>query len=102
MWQKIADPLRENAIKRAVEFTGNAPLYGRWMMEVLERWPISSEQNLSNTSINRQAWIGHAAAWLAISSPEDITRSAWWLLTERQRDEANAMADKAIAEFETR
>jgi len=89
-------------LPKAVEFTGNAVLYGCWMMKALEMWPISCEQNLSHKSNNRQAWIGHAACFLAIGSPEDVTREAWWMLTDEQRDLANAQADIAIADFEKR
>lgn len=102
MWQKIDDALRDLMLSNAIQFTGNAALYGEWMMKALDAWPISCEQNLSHKSNNRQAWIGHAASYLAIGSPEDVTREAWWKLTQGQRDEANAMADIAILEFEKR
>lgn len=102
MWQKIPDDQRSEMVAKAKEFTGNAELYGEWMMKALDVWPISCEQNLSHKSTNRQAWIGHAACFLAIESPEDVTREAWWMLTDTQQNEANAKADLAIAEFERR
>jgi hypothetical protein len=102
MWQKVMDSEKETILPNAVKFTGNHELYGFWMLKVIDLWPISSEQNLSHKSINRQAWIGHAACYLAIQCPEDITREAWWLLTEDQREKANAVADIAITEFERR
>lgn len=102
MWQKLSDEQREAMLPRAVEFTGDAELYGSWMLKALDEWPISCEQNLSHKSQNRQAWIGHAACFLAIQCTEDVTREAWWKLTQEQRDLANAQADIAIAEFEKR
>lgn len=102
MWKKVMDFEREALIPRAIEFTGNAKLYGEWMLKSLDIWPISCEQNLSHKSNNRQAWIGHAACYLATNCPEDVTRAAWWQLTQEQRDLANAQADIAIAEFERR
>lgn len=85
---------------KAVEFTGNPELYGNWMLEVVEKWSIACEQNLSDTGMNRQAWIGHAACCLAINCPEDITREAWAHLSQEQRDLANAKADFAIELWE--
>lgn len=103
MWRKISNEQeRAKYLVEAIEFTGNAELYGKWMMEVLDRWPISCEQNLSNSSVNRRAWIGHAAVCIAINCPEDITREAWWKLSQQQQDEANEKATLAIKEWERR
>lgn len=100
MWQKISDDDRPLMLQRAIAFTGDAELYGLWMIKVLDEWPISCEQNLSDRSMNRRAWIGHAASYLAIQSPEDVTREAWWQLSDAQRDAANAKADLAIKAWE--
>lgn len=102
MWQKLLFFEREELLPKAIDFTGNALLYGEWMLKALELWPFSCEHNLSDKSQNRQAWIGHAACYLAIQCTEDVTREAWWKLTDEQRDLANAQADIAIAEFEKR
>ncbi len=103
MWRQSL-PADEEAVilARAVEFTGDAKLYGAFMMRVVKSWPFSTEHNLTNTSLNRQAWVGHAAASLAIGAPEYVTRKAWWMLTEQQRRKANRRADSAIRKFEER
>jgi hypothetical protein len=100
LWKKILGPDRDASVEKAVAFTGDAQLYGKWMMKVLIAWPISCEHNLSCSSMNRQAWIGHAACCLAIGCPEDVTREAWHRLTDEQRSDANAMADAAISTWE--
>jgi hypothetical protein len=102
MWRKINGSVREDFIQRAIEFTGNAKLYGSFMLRVIEEWPISCSQNLSATNINRQAWIGHAACCLAIGCPEELTRVAWHSLTQKQQDDANAQADNAIKLWEAK
>ena len=61
MWRNVQGTEREKFLKEAIEFTGNAELYGKWMMKVVEEWPFSCEHNLSCLDMNRQAWIGHAA-----------------------------------------
>lgn len=100
MWKTINGIERQKLLKNAIEFTSNAIKYGEWMMRVVNEWPVSCEQNLTAMDMNRQAWIGHAATCLAIGCPEDITRLAWHSLTQKQQDEANAEADKAIAFWE--
>lgn len=102
MWRLVSGAERSDLLAKAIEFTGNAKLYGGWMMRALEAWPFSCENSLSCVDMNRQAWIGHAATCLAINCPEDITREAWRYLTKQQQDDANAMADLAIGEWEMR
>jgi hypothetical protein len=102
MWRRIPASERPKMIHDAERFTGDAVLYGSWMTKVLDSWPISCEHNITDLSQNRRAWIGHAATCLAIGAPEDITRAAWGMLTRQQQDDANAMADRAISEWESR
>jgi hypothetical protein len=100
MWRQ--PPASEMALLLpvAVKFTGDHKLYGKWMMKVLKAWPISTEHNLTNISINRKAWVGHAGCCLATGIPEVVTRKAWGELSQLQQDKANDMARKAIAHFE--
>lgn len=100
MWRNISKEEETKYLSKAIEFTGNAELYGQWMLKVIELWPIACEHNLSATGINRQAWIGHSACCLAINCPEQVTRLAWHNLTQKQQDEANAKADYAIKLWE--
>lgn len=102
MYRTLSGDEKREYLKTATDFTGNAELYGSWMLKVLEAWPVSCEQNLTDTGMNRRAWVGHAACCLATSCPEDITREAWGSLTQQQQDDANAKADQAIAIWESR
>lgn len=100
MWRKVTADEESEFLRKAIEFTGNAELYGSFMLRVAKEWPFACEQNLSSPSVNRRAWIGHAACCLAIQCPEYITRQAWWMLTEEQRVAADAQADAAISAWE--
>lgn len=80
----------------AIVFTGNAELYGDWMLKVCEEWRNSCEHNLTKSG-DKRAWIGHAAVAMAIKCPEDIVREAWGHLSDEQRDNANNKASEAIA-----
>lgn len=100
MWRPESKADMTEFLDKAIEFTGNAELYGTWMLKVLDQWPVTTRQNLSDRRQNRKAWIGHAACCLAINCPEQVTRAAWWKLTETQRNEANQKAQEAIEKWE--
>lgn len=99
MYRIIPKHERELMLEKAISFTGNAELYGEWMLRVVEKWPISCEQFLTDPHINQKAWIGHAACCLAIECPEYITRKAWKSLSQKRQDEANEKASLAILEW---
>ena len=108
LWEEVSHNMwgvcsnKFEMLEWAIGFTGNADLYGSWMVKVVEDWQYSCEHNLSNKTQNRKAWIGHAACAYANKCPEDIVRRAWSHLTEKQQSEANAKADEAIALWEKR
>lgn len=99
MWDRAE---KDGQLEAAIAFTGNAVLYGKAMMRVINEWPVSCEHNLTDLNQNRRAWIGHAAACLEIGCPEHVTRKAWGYLTQLQRDEANEQATQAILAWERR
>lgn len=101
MWRSVGGKERLAFLRRAIEFTGDAKLYGSFMRRVLVEWPVSCEHHLTDTGMNRKAWIGHSATCLAIGCPEDITRAAWGYLTASQQDEANEEARLAIVAWES-
>lgn len=98
MWGTVDN--KKEWLEKAIAFTGDHMLYGSFMFRVIEEWPVSCENALTDHSINKQAWIGHAATALALGCPEDITKSAWGHLTHEQQKLANDQADNAIALWE--
>jgi hypothetical protein len=98
MWGSVGD--RRAATQKAIKFTGDHVLYGRFMLRVVNEWPVSCENALTDYAINRKAWVGHAACALALGIPEDITRLAWGKLTDEQRLLANKKAERAIQQWE--
>ena len=65
----------------------------RW---VAYNWPFSAEMNLTNRGLNRQAWLGQAACCHKHGVPEYLTKKAWHLLNDDQRNIANGVADEVI------
>lgn len=94
MWGDVVDPIY--MLEKAINFMGNHELYGEHMIKVINGWPNSCTNALTDDSLNKRAWIGQAACSLAIGCPEDITRKAWGKLTDEQRFLANKKADRAI------
>jgi hypothetical protein len=100
MWRKESKVYDETEIKKVIEFTGDHIIYGNAMLRVINEWPVSCEHNLTNLSINRKAWIGHAACCIENGWPEYLVRYAWGFLTEDQRNKANNQARIAILKWE--
>jgi hypothetical protein len=76
----------------------------QWLEEsmkfVAHNWIRAAEHNLTNMARNRQAWLGQAACCFTHGAPEYITKQAWGRLTEKQQQEANAVADYVISIWE--
>lgn len=90
----------ESLLQPAIEFTGDWVKYGDAMGEVIEAWPKTVLNSFTNASINRRAFLGHCAACFKLQIPESITRQAWGLLTDQQRFDADAIAEKHIKHWE--
>jgi hypothetical protein len=99
MWRSATKEDVEKLLPVAIEFTGDHIRYGKAMMRVIVSWKYSCEHNLTDKSLNKRAWIGHAACALEMKLPESIVRMAWKDLTHEQRFEANKQADIAINEW---
>ena len=100
MWNEIAINKREAMFQSTVEFMKQTNKFGNYMLQVVDQWPISCAQNLSNSGMNRRAWIGQAACCLAFGCPEHLVRQAWNVITEEHQKAANTEADIAIMYWE--
>ena len=100
MWDNVHSSKFTSFLQKAIEFTGDAEIYGEWMLKVIFEWPKTCEHHLTDSSINRKAFVGHAATCLAIGCPEHITRLAWGRLSQLQQDMANQKAIEAIQKWE--
>ena len=85
-------------IQKATQLLKNRQLLYNTMRIVTKKWIVSTSQNLSK-EFSRRPWLGQAACCYLHKIPEDLTRIAWGLLTEEQRDGANKIADNVINEW---
>ena len=99
MWRKPNINEATKLLPVAIEFTGDHIKYGAAMMKVIDNWRYACEHNLTDSSLNKRAWIGHAACCIELNLPEIVVRAAWKHLTDNQRFLANNEADKAINEW---
>lgn len=62
---------------------------------VITEWKHSCEHYLTNTAMNRIAWLGQASLCIALGIPSEF-RSGFTLLTEEQQNKANQIALEAL------
>jgi len=72
------------------------------MKRAVNEWTFSCEAALTASTMNHQAWMGHAGCAINHNAPEDITRLAWRSLSEEQQTLANLAADRAIEYWRTK
>lgn len=96
----VYGPQAEGAADAAKLLADPDELYAA-MSAVSREWPIAAEVNLTNPHTNRQAWLGQAACCFRLGVPEFVTKQGWWLLSDAEREAANAVADQVRAEWES-
>lgn len=65
------------------------------VLRVITEWPTSCKAEFTSPGMHL-AWLGCAACCIEEGVPEDLTRRAWWKLTEEERLAANRVAMGAI------
>jgi hypothetical protein len=99
---KLDDDNKEENIKKSYDLLTNTKELKKYMVKVIKTWKYSCEQNLSNTAMNRQAYLGQAASCIKDGVPANTTRRAWNLLTEEEMNKANGVADIVIKMWEAK
>lgn len=97
MWKAIPVEQREAAVKASRDLMLDCDAFEEAMKRAVQEWPNSCEAALTASTMNHQAWMGHAGCAINHGAPEDLTRLAWRTLNHEQQDAANAAADRAIA-----
>lgn len=73
------------------EVLGNLDTFAKALRVIVNTWPNSCEHYLTNTSVNRIAWLGQAAVCVSTGVPMKY-RTGWSLLSKEKQDAADAMA----------
>lgn len=82
---------KEQCEKEYAEFLSNNKLFRKTLKQVITKWKNSCEHYLTNTAMNRIAWLGQASACYAKQLPSTY-RAGFYLLSEKQQDRANKTA----------
>ena len=101
MYDEIKDG-RQDRVKQAVRLLSDETMLYEQMTRVTHEWKYATEQNLTNASINHQAFLGQTACNIWQGIKEDETREAWGILTCEQRYKANKVADRVYKEWRDR
>lgn len=72
-------------------FLADSKRFAEGIEQVFKEWPNSCEHNLTNSSMNRIAWIGQAAACAAVGLPSTY-RAGFSKLPEETQTKANELA----------
>lgn len=100
MWAIINDSdTRARLAGAAADVMADPERFAESMRRALREWPRSVEVALTTPGMNHRAWLGHAGCFLAVGSPEDVTRIGWHQLDDGEQYAANAAADTVIREW---
>jgi hypothetical protein len=96
MWKITNGDVRKAHIEASADLMKTPDEFKAAMVAAIEQWPNSCLHNFTADGVNKIAWLGHAGCCMAVSSPEDCTRTAWHTLSKAEQDEANRVAAEAL------
>jgi len=81
------------------ELLGNQTEFGNAARAMIADWVNSCDVFLSNSSINRLAWIGQATCCREFGAPDFVTIMAWNEMGKNDQDLANGIARIVLNEW---
>jgi hypothetical protein len=98
-YDSVSGVKRKKMIQTVIEtFSNNTETY-KLMKDVISKWKYSIEENFTNPSINKVAYLGQACLCLKHGIPASVTRLAWSDVTESGKKRANEIAEQVIKEW---
>lgn len=95
MWRRQSGEAAQlNLVALAARLLRDPDRFRSALSRVLREWPTSCRAELTRRG-NHLAWLGQAACCIVHGVPEDLTRRAWWKLTEAERTAADEAARAA-------
>jgi hypothetical protein len=86
--------------EKVLELFSNEDLCREYMYRVVNEWRDSCEQNLTNSSMNKIAYIGQSACCLYAGIPSSVTMENWRFVPKSDRDRADEIAKEVLAFWE--
>lgn len=91
---------KDKLVFESIKLLSSPDRFYNVMDKILKEWVNSCDENLSNKSINRRAWLGAAACSFNHKCPEYLTRIAWSLMNPDKQAQANNLATLIIEKYE--
>lgn len=92
--------IKQEYIEKIIEMFSDQDKTREYMMRVVNTWQYSLEHNLTNSSINKVAYLGQSACCLYCGAPSTVTMEAWRLVSLENRDKADEIAMECIKKWE--
>ena len=87
---------RDIKIEKVLEMFNSEQLTRENMTRVIDEWIYSCEQNLTNESMNKIAYLGQGACCLYAEVPSTVTMEAWSKLSKDVKDRSNRIANEVL------
>lgn len=98
-YDTVCDDYSEH-IQKSIKLLSNQEEFRKYALIVINEWVYSCEQNLTDPSLNKIAYIGQSACCLANNTPAFVTRNAWSYIDEIDQRLANETAKKILKEWQ--
>jgi hypothetical protein len=99
-YDNISGKNKELLSSKVIELFSSKELTEEYMNRVIKEWPYSCEHNLTNTSMNRIAYLSQAACCLFAGCTSSIVMEGWHLVSKENRDISDNIAKEIINEWE--
>lgn len=93
--QKVEGKTQEQCEKEFADFLSNYTLFSEMLSKVIVEWKHSCEHYLTNTAMNRIAWLGQAAVCYGAGIPSKYS-AGWNLMSVETQNKANETALVAL------
>lgn len=105
LWECFNNGMYESVKKThegrlVISFFENSGLTENSMRYVSDNWIYSCETHLTNSSMNRIAWLGQAAVCYYLGLPNLLTMKYWNQVNNESRNIADSIANTVILEWE--
>ena len=87
---------KEKKIALVLEMFNDENKTREYMTRVINEWVYSCEHNLTNSGMNKIAYLGQAACCLYAKIPNTITMEAWSLLENKIKKRSNKIAEEVL------
>jgi hypothetical protein len=98
-WLYESNDCNDDLKNKCVEMLKNLDELEIYMKRCVDEWKYAAEQQMSNPSRNKQAWLWQAACCMKYGVNEDNVKEIWRRLSKEEMELANWIADKIISYY---